>query len=135
MLKKPLFLETFLLLVTVGILNYIAVIYHLYWAVGEFDSVVHFFGGASISSFFLWFYFYSGFFNPQKRDLYKFLVIAILGAMTVAVFWEIFELMLGEASIKKSEYPFDTSLDLIMDFLGALGTCFYGYLKEIKWKI
>ena len=37
----------------------------------EFDSVVHFFGGTTLGAFFLWFYFFSGFFVPQKRDLTK----------------------------------------------------------------
>lgn len=135
MLKKPLFLETFVLLAIVGVLNYVAVKFHLYWTVGEFDSAVHFFGGATASFFFLWLYFYSGLFNPSNRSLSKFLFVALFGAMLVSVLWEVFELMLGEASIKKSEYPFDTVLDLIMDFLGALAACFYGYLRETKSQI
>lgn len=133
MLKKPLFFETFILFAIVGILNYLALRFHLYWTVGEFDSVVHFFGGATVSLFFLWFYFYSGLFDPSRRSLVKFLFVSLFGAMLVSVLWEIFELMLGEAAAHKSQYPFDTSLDFIMDFLGALAACFYGYLKETKF--
>jgi len=132
MIKKPLFWETFVLLAIVGILNYIANLYHLYWSVNEFDSLVHFLGGATIAIFFLWLYFFSGFFNPPNRNLKTFLLVAILGAMFVSVAWEIFELILGEASMNKAEYPFDTTLDFIMDLLGALAACFYGYLRETK---
>ncbi len=122
----------FFLLVIVGILNHVAIIYHLYWSVYEFDSLVHFLGGATLSAFFLWFYFFSGFFSPQKRNFTKFLLISILGAMLVAISWEIYELLLGEAVIQKSEYPYDTIMDLIMDFLGVIAICFYGYLREKK---
>ena len=130
MLKKPLFKEIFFLLALVGGLNYIANLYHLYWSANEFDSLVHFLGGAALAAFFLWLYFSSGYFNPAKRDLKKFLLVSIFGAMFVAVSWEIYELFLGEAVVNKAEYPFDTMLDLIMDFLGAVAICFYGYLKE-----
>lgn len=132
MLKKPLFWETFILLFGVGMLNHLAVTYSLYWSLAEFDSVVHFFGGAALSMFFLWLYFFSGWFNPQNRNLKNFLLVAILGATFFAVLWEIHELLLGESVIQKSEYPFDTGLDFIMDFLGILAACFYGYMKELK---
>lgn len=120
------------MLTLVGGLNYIAGLYHLYWSVYEFDSLVHFLGGATLSAFFLWLYFFSGFFNPSKRNLFKFLVVATVGSMFVAVVWEIYELFLGEAIMNKAEYPYDTTLDIIMDFLGTLAVCFYGYLKEEK---
>lgn len=114
----------------VGVLNYVASIYHLYWSIYEFDSLVHFLGGAAGSVFFLWLYFFSGFFNPQQRNLTKFLIVSIIGTIFVSISWEIFELFLGEAVMNKAEYPYDTMMDLIMDFLGALSSCFYGYLKQ-----
>lgn len=132
MLKKPLFLEAFILLATVGILNHVAVTHNLYWSWAEFDSVVHFFGGAALSMFFLWLYFFSGWFNPQNRELKNFLLVSISGAIFIAVLWEIQELVLGESMVQKSEYAFDTTMDFIMDFLGILAACFYGYMKELK---
>ena len=128
--KKPLFWEMFTLIVIVGALNYIAIIYHLYWSANEFDSLVHFFGGAALSAFFLWLYFFSGLFDPPKRNLTKFLLVSVLGTIIIAVSWETYELLLGEAMINKAEYPFDTTLDLIMALLGALAACFYAYLRE-----
>lgn len=132
MLKKPLFMEMLVLFSVVGTLNYFATKYHLYWSVSEFDSVVHFFGGTAISIFFLWFYFFSGFFNPVKRNLTNFFIISVFGTMFVSVSWEIFELFLGEAMVDKAGYPFDTTLDLIMDLLGALAAGLYGFLRETK---
>jgi hypothetical protein len=134
MLKKPLFLEMFVLLLVVGVLNYLASIYHLYWSTNEFDSGVHFLGGAALSAFFLWLYFFSGFFNPKNRSLPMFLMVAIVGSMFVAVAWEAYELILGEAVIQKAAYPYDTTLDFIMDTLGMIAVALYGHLREISFK-
>jgi len=130
MLKKPLFWEMFFLFAIVGILNWFAVTYNLFWYVREFDSLLHFLGGVFLSIFFLWFYFFSGLFASSKRDLKHFLIVSILGVVLVAVCWEIYELLTGEAEFGRSEYSFDTVLDFIMDLLGALAACFYGYMKE-----
>ena len=118
MLKKPLFVEIFILFMVVGVLHRVATVYHLYWSVYEFDSPVHFIAGASLSLFFIWLYFYSGFFNSQNKSLTKFFLISIFGTMFVAVSWEVFEFILGEALLQKVTYPYDTMMDLIMDFLG-----------------
>lgn len=130
MLKKPLFKETAILFVLVATLNYVADVYHLYWSIYEFDSVVHFFAGAALASFFIWLYFYSGYFNPPRRSLRKFLLISFLGAMFVGFSWEIYEFIFKKAMVEAADYPYDTVMDLIMDFLGALVGSFYGYIKE-----
>lgn len=132
MLKKPLFLETFLLLAIVGVLNYVATTYDLYWSVTEFDSLMHFLGGATVAIFFLWSYFYSGAFNSTNTSLTRFLSVSLLGLLLVAVLWEIYELVLGEAKFAKSTYLSDTTLDFIMDFLGGIVACMYAYLRKIK---
>lgn len=129
MLKKPIFIEAFVLLFLTGALNQIASMYNLYWTLYEFDSVVHFFGGATLSAFFIWLYFFSGFFEPQNKSLKNFLLVSLFGAMFVATSWEIYELLLGETLIQKSAYPYDTMMDFIMDFLGALTICFYSFLR------
>ena len=54
--------------------------------------------------------------------------------MFVAISWEIFELFLGETVMKKSEYPYDTIMDLIMGLLGVISACFYGYVRELENK-
>ena len=130
MLKKPLFLETLILFAVVAGLHLIATVYHLYWSIYEFDSVVHFFAGAALSLFFLWFYFFSGFFSPPAKNLAKFLLISVVGAMFVGVSWEIYELIFKQTMVSKIDYSYDTMMDLIMDLLGAVTACFYGYLKQ-----
>ena len=132
MFRKPLFWELFLLTVVVGVLNYFALAYDLYWFVYEFDSLMHFLAGALVAVFFIWVYFFSGFFNPTKRTLFTFLKIAFLSSIFVAVSWEVYEVFLGEVVVQGLEYAYDTTLDFIMDILGILGATFYGYMKEIN---
>lgn len=131
-MRKPLFWETFFLLAVVSFVNYIATAYHLYWSINEFDSGVHFLGGATVSTFFAWLYFYSGYFSPARRDLWQFFLISVIGTLFISVSWEAYELVLGEARFDKAGYAFDTALDLIMDTLGSIAACFYAYMREVK---
>ena len=119
----------------VGIVNAIANHFFLYWRINEFDSFVHFTAGVSVSLAVLWFYFYSDFFRPEKRNIKNFVLISILGITFIGVMWEIFELGIGATSVADAEYYFDTTLDLIMDSLGALAGCFYACIKEYNREI
>jgi hypothetical protein len=128
-IKTKLFFETFVLLVVVALVNQIATEKFLYWKINEFDSLVHFLGGAFVALFFLWLYFFSGFFNPNKRRFRDFLLVSMLGVALVSVVWEIYEIFIGEVIFSGPAYPFDTTLDFIMDTLGGLSACFYAYLR------
>ena len=128
MLNRPLFREFFVLLVVIGVLNYFANDLNWYWSFRSFDSFMHFLGGALSALFFLWLYFYTSVFSSEQRNLVQFLLISILGAGLIAVAWEIYELLLGEVQFNGLEYSFDTTLDFVMDFLGALAAFFFAYL-------
>lgn len=132
MLKRPLFLETIIFLAIVAILHFFATAFHLYWSIYEFDSVVHFFAGAALSFFFLWLFFSSGFFGSSSKSLTKFLLVSLFGAMFVAIGWEIYELIFKQTMVQKADYPYDLTMDLIMDVLGIVAACFYAYLREEK---
>ncbi len=130
MLRQKLFKEFFVLSALVGGLNWWALQADLYWRWYWFDSMMHFLGGALVASFFLWLYFYSGVFKPEQRNLTHFLLIALLGIALVGFSWEIYELVLGEARRSRELYIFDTTVDLIMDTLGALMVCLFAFIKE-----
>ncbi|MCL4278501.1 MAG: hypothetical protein KJZ60_02275 [Ignavibacteriaceae bacterium] len=132
--KQTLFWETFIMFFIVGALNWVATYFNLYWSLSEFDSLVHFLGGILVSLFFIWLYFYSELFKPQKRDLKQFLKVSLVSILFIGVLWEAYELIIGEARYGGDDYAFDTMVDLIMDFFGALAGCFYGYLQELKVK-
>lgn len=130
-MQKPLFKEFAFIVIFVAIINFIAVYKNLYWTIKEFDSLMHFLGGASAVLGTLWAYFFSGFFNPQKRELRHFLVLSLLGLVFVSVAWEVYELFMGVTFVAWREYSFDVTLDFIMDFLGGMAACLYAYMKEI----
>lgn len=132
MIRKPLFKELFYTLFIVAVLNIIAIKFYLYWSIKEFDSLVHFLGGAWVSLVFIWLFFYSNLFAPKNRSLKNFVVVSILGIVFIGILWEMFELLVGSTDVNDLEYPFDTSLDIVMDILGALSACFYSYLKEMN---
>lgn len=123
------------LLVVVVFLDQLARAKHLYWSFYEFDSLVHFLAGAAVALFFSWLYFFSGIFNPPRRNLARFLLIAFLGTMFVGFCWEIYELVFGQTMVQEADYSQDLFLDIVMDLFGVLAGCFYGYLKEEKFKM
>ena len=134
MSKKPLFWEMFLFVLCMGVLNAIAMHFFLYWKLNEFDSLVHFSGGAAVSATILWLYFYSPFFKPVNRGLKSFILVSVLGIIAVGFIWEIFEIVIDATSVTDPKYSYDTTLDIIMDTLGALAACLYGYLRELESK-
>lgn len=120
------------MLIFIGILHALAIMFYLYWQWGEFDSFMHFLGGLCVSLAFTWFYFYSGLFVPKNRQLSNFLLISSLSLIFVGVTWEIFELLAKLTFVHWRDYFSDTSLDLVMDFLGSMVGAFYAYIREIE---
>jgi len=134
MLRRPLFKEFFASFLILGVLNYLANQYDWYWTITTFDSFMHFMGGVVVVLFFDWLYFYSGLFAPEQRSMSHFLLVSIFSLVLVAVAWEAYELLLGEANFHGRNYPFDTAIDFVMDTLGGLTACFYAYMKELESK-
>ncbi len=132
MWKKPLFIELCLVFLFFLFLDILAYKYDLYyWNIGgEFDSFMHFGGGLFSALFFLWLFFFSGFFKPENRSYSQFFKIGILGLVFVAFLWEIYELVFGVTFTGKFDYSYDTTLDIIFDFFGAVIACIYAYNKE-----
>ena len=132
MFSKPLFKEFTILSVVFVALHLLAIYLDLYWVVDEFDSFMHFLGGAWVVLGVLWLYFCSGYFSPEKRQIRQYFLISGLGLIFFSVLWEMYELIAGVTFVEGKEYPSDTALDFIMDLLGGMAACFYAYMKEIK---
>lgn len=132
MFNKPLFKESFIILIIVGVLHWLATFFYFYWTITEFDSLMHFLGGAWVASIFLWFYFFSGLLTPKNRSKKDFVIITILSIVFIGFAWELFELLFGITSLGSSEYVSDTTLDIILDTIGALCVCFYAFRIEKK---
>ena len=134
MFKSPVIKFVIMLGLSVSAAHLLAVHFHLYWTIREFDSLSHFLAGAFVSSVFIWLFFFSGFFNLRKINLLQFLVTSILGVVLVSVGWEIFELITDTTSTTKINYYFDTTLDTIMAILGGIIFSLFFYRKHIVTK-
>lgn len=91
----------------------------LYWSVWWFDVLMHFLGGAWAGLLLLSLSRYAP--KPLRRFLpaekHWFYYLAILA---IGVGWEFYEVMVG-LIVTPEPYPIDTSIDIVMDLLGAWG--------------
>jgi len=133
MFSKPIFKLAFGFLCITYILYEIGFYFNLYTSTNEFDSLVHFVAGITVSLSVLWFYFYSGFFSPTNRKYTNFFLISISGIIFMAFSWESFELVGGIMKVSMPWYFYDTTLDITFGILGAIVGCIYVFNQERKW--
>src|SRR5690242_3570078 len=105
-LSQRFFKEFVVVFVSVWVLNFFALKYDLYWTIHEFDSLVHFLGGAMVGMGFIYGFYSSGIFRPNEVTLWGFIRIAMLGTLFVSVGWEIYELVTGTALIGNDTYAY-----------------------------
>ena len=117
------------LLTLLLILIYVIVIIHgaaewfyLYWLFPWFDIMMHFLGGVWVGLAVLWLVYYSGYVPvPRKTKSFAFMLcLGLVGVVGLA--WEAYEFItriLLHAPLFP-DYAADTTLDMIMDLLGAI---------------
>lgn len=99
-------LAAFILTLILGILQNVAVADFWYWRYPWFDVLMHYLGGLSIAAFLV-------------ALLERFRPWAFVACFAIAVVgWEVFEYIFGV--MRKSNYVFDTGLDLLLDTVGAI---------------
>ena len=130
MLRQPLFITNFILILVIGVLHIVATEFFLYWTLPWFDNLLHFLGGLWVGLSSIWYIYFSGFSGKftvklNKRNL---LTVSIASVIVICVLWEIFEIYAGVLSFVEN-YPLDTSTDLLMDTLGAAVASVYTALK------
>ena len=127
---QRLFRDAFVLLVLVGVLDYIGVKLYLFWTLHYYDSLVHFTAGITVGlgSVWLWMQLSKGRLT-QKHVVWS----AFVGALVVGVVWEIFELTNGITLLSDGiHYVTDTSSDLLMDVSGGLIAALYACRAVLK---
>ena len=116
MQKRSLLFVTFLLALLLFILHYTGMTLYLYWTFWWYDYITHFLGGLVIGVLAMWVL------NFEKRTLSSFLIL-FTSVMVVGGAWEIFEYVNG-LTFSTQEYPIDTTIDFVMDALGAISAYF-----------
>jgi glycopeptide antibiotics resistance protein len=124
------FWPSFVLMLAVVILHWVASFEGFYWSVGWYDIMMHFLGGLWTLFFALW-----AVHTEYATKLVKYVSIKnlILFVLVVGLLWEAHEIILRFADPSHPDYMFDTIMDLIMDTLGGILGIFI-YRKSIKNK-
>ena len=125
MMKTPLFIRIFVLIIIIATLHFSALQFYLYWRLWWFDSLVHFFSGFWVAIFFLWLFFQFGHLNFIRNKRKHNLIVAILSSVLIGIGWEIFEYNFGIAFVKASNYASDTVTDVSFDLIG-------GFISEMN---
>lgn len=114
----------FLTLVGIGVLsavilylNAIALEHFFYWTYWWYDIVMHFLGGAFVGSATAWALVRFGVARGMTTTQRAYAALAAI--LVVGIGWEVFEYVNG-FFIGETNIFFDTTLDLIMDVIGAL---------------
>ena len=118
-----------LLACAISVLNTIAYRYSLYWSLWWFDIGMHFLGGVLIGLLFVWIMQFL--FSTHARALS--LTNTLIVVLTVGIVWEVFEFVVGARVFEHTAYVIDTTLDLVMDLVGALGAYFlFRFLRSFR---
>ena len=108
--RPALFLTQTAVVLMVAAVHLSAMRWYLYWYYPWLDLLTHFLGGLWVALATAWLLSYAG-------RTPSFLTV-ILAAMVIGIGWEVFELAAGIP--KEANFIFDTSLDLMMDFIGGV---------------
>jgi hypothetical protein len=110
----------------IALLHHSALAFFLYFKYWWFDIVVHFLGGLLVGTIIYWLLSYTSKFTSYFRNPSLLLVVLIV--LVVGGSWEIFELYAGV--LIEENYEFDTSVDLVMDALGAAAAFFFANITK-----
>lgn len=117
--RKLLFAQFTLLAIT-ALLYFLGFFLYLHWVFWWYDILLHLLGGAWVVLVSMWLLKVSNKVQPWASII---AVVIMIGAL-----WEVFEMLIGAP--RESNYLFDTSLDLLMDVIGAVGAIIFVRRKE-----
>ncbi len=91
---------------------------------------MHFLGGLWIVFSAYYIFHFSNTIGEVGKKSYSIFILLLTAVLTVGILWEVFEYLVG--AIPKTDYVFDTCLDLAMDILG--GVTAYFFISKITRK-
>lgn len=132
MIKSPIFLPTFILLVIIGVLNIIAHKLYLYWTVWWYDMLMHFSAGFAVgmAGILIWQLYFD-----RNISIKKTVFVSIFFSLVVGIAWEFFEIGAEITSFAQGmEYITDTSSDIVLDLSGGILGSLYAHrlLSKVK---
>jgi len=118
MKRYPFLYASFVSVLLLGIVHFVAVALYLYWTIWWFDNLSHFLAGFSLGFFSLFIFYESGLFR-DKLSFLKVSFISFIFVMMLSGIWEIFEYANGLTQ-STEKYSLDVVHDLLSDSLGAI---------------
>ena len=118
MKRYPFLYASFVSVLLLGIVHFVAVALYLYWTIWWFDNLSHFLAGFSLGFFSLFIFYESGLFR-DKLSFLKVSFISFIFVMMLGGVWEIFEYANGLTQ-STEKYSLDVVHDLLSDSLGAI---------------
>jgi hypothetical protein len=108
------------LVFVIGVLEMVALRFHLYWTTPWFDIMMHFLGGVWVAFAALWALLFVWRHAENLPNRFSVYVVPFGATLVVGVLWEVFEYLFGIAIFGNDAYAVDTALDMGMDLFGAL---------------
>lgn len=119
--KKPSLLYlSFILVITLAGLHFLAEAFYLYWTYWWYDWVLHFIGGLSIGLVIYWVLFDSGLWGRRAETVLVPVLSVLTCLLLIGVAWEIMEYVYGITDSHEAKYFDDVMHDLIADAAGAI---------------
>ncbi len=108
-------------------LNRIALDNYYYWLYWWYDIMMHFLGGCIVGGLAAW----AALRRDESLSLRQTLIFTLASIVVIGVGWELFEYFTGQY-VGQQGIVLDTTLDLVMDTLGALTTAAILYALSVK---
>jgi len=125
MLKNKLLLISFLTILFIAVFHYLSIKYSWYWTYRWLDIPVHILGGFWVSLTTIWVSLKAKHVDSIYGYKKKVLFLMLISVLSIAIFWEVFELIFGVTSLSKYGYWQDSISDIINGFVGGIISFIY----------
>lgn len=125
MLKNKLLLISFLTILFIAVFHYLSIKYSWYWTFRWLDIPVHILGGFWVSLTTIWVCLKAKHIESIYDYKKKVLFLMLVSVLSIAIFWEVFELVFGVTSLEKYGYWQDSLSDISNGFVGGIISFIY----------
>ena len=136
--KEKLLKRMTLMVFFIFIINLLAMKFYWYSSLWYFDMFMHFAGGFWLGLAFLYLFNIRQniFINIDKYsfNFFKFTLKIILSVLIVSILWEVFEILVNDATIQNVFNKLDTFSDICFDLAGGFSSIIYFSKKIVLTK-
>lgn len=118
--KRKLIKAALILVLAIGIINFVASYFHWYWSIWWFDMPVHFLGGVFVGMLSIYLLYKKiSVWKIGKQDL-RILMMVLVGTFVFGFLWEIFEFFVQGSSNGNLANVVDSVSDICFDLAGGI---------------